>query len=339
MDQQNERFSWHPGIVGPDQEVSALITLVQSFGDTGRVQARVRDAIFSQLPHHELGEFDIDFLLDHRDSRQPIIFDTDHFEGYERPRLVLHEVTDQLGQAFLLLDGPEPALGWESLVSSLTNLVDSIGIRLTVITDSIPVPTPHTRPAMVTRWASRPELILGSTSPFGRIQMPASFPVVLGQQLGDTNHAVIGLASHVPHYLADLDYPESSRALVEALRGATGLALPINVLAMAAKTVRAEIDAQVDKSEELKAMLRALEEQYDSRIAQRELGTTEVTIPDADDIGAEIEDYLRSIDDMDDHKDDSGPDSNPSGPRHGNDGDSDDDTSDYRPRRGGEPDE
>ena len=85
MDRQSNRFSWHPGIVGPDQEVSALITLVQSFSDTGLVQARVRDAILSQLPHHELGEFDIDLLLDHRDSRQPIIFDTDHFEGYERP--------------------------------------------------------------------------------------------------------------------------------------------------------------------------------------------------------------------------------------------------------------
>ena len=114
MDRQSNRFSWHPGIVSPDQEVSALVTLVHSFSDTGMVQARVRDAIFSQLPHHELGEFDIDLLLDHRDSRQPIIFDADHFEGYERPRLVLHEVTDQLGQAFLVLEGPEPALGWES---------------------------------------------------------------------------------------------------------------------------------------------------------------------------------------------------------------------------------
>ena len=338
MDQQSDRFRWHHGIVGPDKEVSALITLVQSFNDTGRVQARVRDAIFTELPNHKLGEFDIDFLLDHRDSRQPIIFDTDHFEGYERPRLVLHEVTDQLGQAFLVLDGPEPALGWETLVSSLTNLVDSMGIRLTVITDSIPVPTPHTRPAMVTRWASRPELILGSTSPFGRVQVPASFPVVLGQRLGETNHAVIGLASHVPHYLADLDYPESARALVEALRGATGLALPINALAMAAKTVRAEIDTQVNGSEELKTMLHALEEQYDSRVAQRELGTTEVTVPDAEDIGAEVEDFLRSIDDGDDHGDDSRSDDNPSGPRRGNDGDADDDTPDYRPRRGGDSD-
>ncbi|WCC80813.1 PAC2 family protein [Cutibacterium equinum] len=336
MDQHSDPYSWHPGIVGPDQEVSTLITLVQSFNDTGRVQARVRDAIFSELPHHELGEFDIDFLLDHRDTRQPIIFDTDHFEGYERPRMVLHEVTDQLGQAFLVLDGPEPALGWESMVSSLTDLVDSIGIRLTVITDSIPVPTPHTRPATITRWASRPELILGSASSFGRVQVPASFPVVLGQRLGETNHAVIGLASHVPHYLADLDYPESARALVEALRGATGLALPINPLAMAARTVHAEIDAQVEGSEELKAMLHALEEQYDSRVAQRELGTTEVSVPDAEDIGAEVEDFLRSIGDSDQGRDDSSDEDTSSGPRHGGGGNSDDDTSGYRPRRGGD---
>lgn len=120
MDRQSNRFSWHPGIVGPDQEVSALITLVQSFSDTGLVQARVRDAILSQLPHHELGEFDIDLLLDHRDSRQPIIFDTDHFEGYERPRLVLHEVTDQLGQAFLSIGRPRAGsrLGIVGVVSN-----------------------------------------------------------------------------------------------------------------------------------------------------------------------------------------------------------------------------
>ncbi|MSS45557.1 PAC2 family protein [Cutibacterium sp. WCA-380-WT-3A] len=337
MDRQSNSFTWHPGIVGPDQEVSALITLVQSFGDTGLVQARVRDAIFSQLPHHELGEFDIDLLLDHRDSRQPIIFDTDHFEGYKPPRLVLHEVTDQFGQAFLVLDGPEPALGWESLVSSLTSLVDSLKIRLTVITDSIPIPTPHTRPAMVTRWASRPELILGTTSPFGRIQVPASFPVVLGQRLGETHHAVIGLASHVPHYLADLDYPESARALVEALRGATGLALPIDSLAVAANTVRAEIDTQVNNSEELKAMLRALEEQYDSRIAQRELGTTQVAVPNAEDIGAEVEDFLRSIDDS--PNDASDADAQGSAPRRSSDENTDDAKPDYRPRRGGDTDD
>ena len=339
MDRQSDRFSWHPGIVGPDQEVSTLITLVQSFSDPGLVQARVRDAIFSQLPHHELGEFDIDLLLDHRDSRQPIIFDTDHFEGYERPRLVLHEVTDQLGQGFLVLDGPEPALGWESLVSSLTGLVDSMAIRLTVITDSIPILTPHTRPAMVTRWASRPELILGSTSPFGRLQVPASFPVVLGQRLGETNHAVIGLASHVPHYLADLDYPESARALVEALRGATGLALPINSLAVAANTVRAEIDTQVNNSEELKAMLHALEEQYDSRVTQRELGTTQVTVPNAEDIGAEVEDFLRSIDGNDSPGNDADSGGQDSGPRRSSDDNSDDGKPDYHPRRGGDTDD
>jgi hypothetical protein len=153
--------------------------------------------------------------------------------------------------------------------------------------------------------------------------------------LGETNHAVIGLASHVPHYLADLDYPESARALVEALRGATGLALPINSLAVAANTVRAEIDTQVNNSEELKAMLHALEEQYDSRVAQRKLGTTQVAVPDAEDIGAEVEDFLRSIDEDDGPSNDD-PDTQGSGPRRSSDDTSDDDKPDYHPRRGGD---
>lgn len=313
MTGDKERFMWHPGVTGPDSEVSSLIVLVRSFADTGLAQTRVRDSIFSELPHHELGEFDIDMLLDHRDTRMPIIFDADHFEGYERPRMVLHEVTDELGQGFLLLDGPEPALGWESLVTTVVNLVDSLGVRLTIVTDSIPVPTPHTRPALVTRWASRPELILGSTSPFGRVQVPASFPVVLGQRLGETGHDVVGLAAHVPHYLADLDYPESARALVEALRQVTGLALPTHALAVAAGTVRAEITAQVNGSEELKAMVHALEEQYDSNVAQRELGSTQVNVPDAEDIGAEVEDFLRSMDSSSPSRGDESTGENPTG--------------------------
>ena len=106
-------------------------------------------------------------------------------------------------------------------------------------------------------------------------------------------------------------------------------------MAVAANTVRAEIDTQVNNSEELKAMLHALEEQYDSRVAQRELGTTQVAVPDAEDIGAEVEDFLPALDE-DERPRPACRGTQGSGPRRSSDDTSHDDKPDYHPRRGGD---
>lgn len=140
------------------------------------------------------------------------------------------------------------------------------------------------------------ELILGEESPFGKIQMPASFPAMLSQRLAEHDHDVLGLAAHVPHYLSDLDYPDAARGLLDAIRKTTGLALPSHALAMAAGVVRAQISNQVGNSEELSAMVHNLEEQYDSQNGQREIESKHVVLPSADDIGAEAEAFLRAMD-------------------------------------------
>ncbi|AFV89485.1 PAC2 family protein [Acidipropionibacterium acidipropionici ATCC 4875] len=296
-DKENQLFGWSPDIDPDEIDVSTLILTIGSFTDIGHAQQHLRQSMLAELAHRELGEFRLDEILDHRDSRPPIIFDADHFEGYESPRMVLHEVTDELGQSFLLLDGPEPALRWNQMVDEIRGIIDELGVRLSVVTQSIPMPAPHTRPVQVTRWSSRPELIIGHSSPFGRIQMPASFPAVLSQRLGESRHDVVGLAAHVPHYLTDVDYPDAARALVDAIRQLTGLALPSHALAMAAGVVRAQISNQVEDSEELQAMVSALEEQYDDQSGRREIESQQVTLPSADDIGAEAEAFLRSMDD------------------------------------------
>lgn len=296
-DKENRLFGWSSDVDPDEVDVSTLILAVGSFADIGHAQQHLRQSMLAELAHRELGEFRLDEILDHRDSRPPIIFDADHFEGYESPRMLLHEVTDELGQSFLLLDGPEPALRWDQMADEIREIIDELGVRLTVITQSIPMPAPHTRPVQVTRWASRPELIIGHSSPFGRIQMPASFPAMLSQRLGESRHDVVGLAAHVPHYLTDLDYPDAARALVDAIRQLTGLALPSHALAMAAGVVRAQISNQVEDSEELQAMVSALEEQYDDQSGRREIESQQVTLPSADDIGAEAEAFLRSMDD------------------------------------------
>ena len=83
--------------------------------------------------------------------------------------------------------------------------------------------------------------------------------------------------------------------LLDSVSRLTGLQLPTEDLAEAAVSTRDEIDRQVDDSQEVSAVVRALEEQYDSFQAGRErslLGAEGGALPTADELGAELERFL-----------------------------------------------
>ena len=64
---------------------------------------------------------------------------------------------------------------------------------------------------------------------------------VLTVRLGEAGHDVTGLVAHVPHYIADNDYPASAKAVLEALREHAHLALPTDGLDLAAGVVHASV--------------------------------------------------------------------------------------------------
>lgn len=272
-----------------------LVVSLGSFVDAGRVQRLVDDHLVNSLTSHRIGHFDADQLMTYREQRPAIVFNSDEFISYATPSFDLHQVTDAQGENFLLLTGPEPGLQWERFAASIARLIERHEVELTVVVQGMPMPVPHTRPVMVTRWSNRPE-ILGANKPvFGTMQMHTPFPAMLSVRLGELDLDVIGLTSHVPHYLADADFPDGAIALVDALRRESGLDIPTLQLAVAAGVNRAQIGKEIEESEELQEHLRGLEEQYDEFHRQREIATAAEELPSADEIGAEAEDFLRNL--------------------------------------------
>jgi hypothetical protein len=105
----------------------------------------------------------------------------------------------------------------------------------------------------------------------------------------------MGFSVHVPHYLAQTDYPAAAQTMLEAVSKATGLALVGDSLRAAADEVRADVDGQVERSEEVAGVVRALEEQYDAYVAGRGgnlLASDAGPLPTADELGAELERFL-----------------------------------------------
>jgi hypothetical protein len=273
-----------------------LIQARTGFVDAGGAARLARTHLRSALDATLLATFDIDQLLDYRSRRPPMIFMEDHWEHYEEPELVLHRLRDAGGTSFLLLTGPEPDLHWERFIVAVIGLIDRFDVRLTVGLNSIPMAVPHTRPTGITAHATRRDLISGYQPWLQRVQVPAGAGQLLEYRLGQRGYDALGFAAHVPHYLADSEYPAAAERLLAAVSRATGLLLPTEDLSEAAAAVQAAIDRQVEGNDEVASVVRGLEQQYDAFVR----GTTGENLPigesgplpTAEELGAELERFL-----------------------------------------------
>jgi len=279
-----------PALDGP-----VLIQVLTGFVDAGSAIQLTREHLLEHLDAEPVATFDLDQLLDYRSRRPPMIFVEDHWESYEQPSLVLHQVRDQLGTPFLLLGGPEPDLQWERFIAATTGLIDALGVSLTIGLNAIPMGVPHTRPVGVTAHATDQRLLGEHESWLRRVQVPASVGNLLEFRLGETGHDALGYAAHVPHYLAQATYPAAAELLLDSVSRSTGLALPTGQLRDAAALVRGEVDKQVAEDEQATRLVASLEQQYDAFVRGREgnlLAERNGPLPTAEELGAELERFL-----------------------------------------------
>ncbi|HEY3436502.1 MAG TPA: PAC2 family protein [Actinotalea sp.] len=272
-----------------------LLHMVRGFVDAGNAGQVAAEHLTGQFPTRRLATFDVDQLLDYRSRRPTMTFDAATWSQYEEPQLVIDVVRDAENVPFLLLHGVEPDVQWERYVAAVRQIVERFDVPLTVGIHGIPMGVPHTRPLGVTAHATRSELIADNVSWFGTVQVPASASAVLEYRLGRWGHDAMGFAVHVPHYLAQSSYPRASIVALEQVQRATALELAPGGLEAAAVEATAEVDRQVEGSPEVAAVVRALEEQYDSfsrAIGRPNLLADSSDLPTADELGEEFERFL-----------------------------------------------
>ncbi|MGH3469688.1 MAG: PAC2 family protein, partial [Thermocrispum sp.] len=148
-----------------------LVHALDGFLDAGGA-GRILGAQLSGLePGRVVASFDLDVLYDYRGRRPALVFDEDHYAGYDAPRLVVRLVEDAAGVSFLVLAGPEPDYQWERFARAVTGLVERFGVRLTVGLGGVPMAVPHTRPLMVTTHAAQSDLVPAPNVWKGQIQV------------------------------------------------------------------------------------------------------------------------------------------------------------------------
>mgnify|MGYP003513860137 FL=1 len=284
-----------PQLMSTDGQGPVLIHALEGFSDAGHAVRLAAEHLKDALDSELVASFAIDDLLDYRSRRPLMTFKIDHFTDYDDPQLNLYAVRDSVGTPFLLLAGMEPDLQWERFVTAVRLLAERLGVRRTVGLGAIPMAVPHTRPVTMTAHSNNRELIAGHQPWVGEVQVPSSASNLLEYRMAQHGHESVGFTVHVPHYLAQTDYPAAAEALLAQVATSASLQFPLQALNEAAAVVSARIDEQVEASTDVAQVVEALEHQYDAFVAAQEnrsLLARDEDLPSGEELGAEFERFL-----------------------------------------------
>ncbi len=286
-----------------------LVISLDGFLDAGNAGALACDHLVATGGSDEGGgivvaTFDVDRLHDYRARRPPMSFVRDHYEAYDAPRLVVRLLHDVGGTPYLLLHGPEPDVRWEAFCRAVREVIERFAVDLVVGLGAVPMAVPHTRPIAITHHANNPDLLTGSSPWRGELRIPSSAQALLEVRLGEWGIDAQGFVAHVPHYLAQLDYPRASMTLLEHVEKAARLTIDLSSLQSLADEREDEIARYLAANEEVGEVVTALEQQYDSFALAEESGSSllaeDQPLPTGEEIGQQFEQFLAGLEGPDD---------------------------------------
>ncbi|MFC6285061.1 PAC2 family protein [Nocardioides sp. GCM10027113] len=284
-----------------------MVLALDGFLDAGNAAARAARHLVELSDGPVVATFDIDELHDYRARRPPMSFVRDHYEGYEPPRLVVRLLHDLGGTPYLLLHGPEPDIRWEAFTRAVREVVERFDVARVVTMGSVPMAVPHTRPIAITPHANRRELLVGDSAWRGELRIPSSAQALLEVRLGEWGHDALGFVAHIPHYLAQLDYPKASAVLLEHVEVAGRLTLDLTRLREDAERREIEIARYLASNEEVSDVVRALEQQYDAFERAEQSGESllaqDQPLPTGEELGRQVEQFLAGLDGSDEARD------------------------------------
>ncbi|HEU4811184.1 MAG TPA: PAC2 family protein [Nocardioides sp.] len=280
-----------------------MVVVLDGFLDAGNAAGRAAQHLVdlgAGTAGRVVATFDVDQFHDYRARRPPMSFVRDHYDEYEAPRLAVRLLHDNGGTPYLLLRGPEPDNRWEAFARSVREVVERFGVSRVVSMGAVPMAVPHTRPIAITHHANNPGLLTGESPWRGELRIPSSAQALLELRLGEWGHDAMGFVAHIPHYLAQLDYPKASGALLENVERAGRLTVDLSGLAAEAEDREAEIARYLATNDEVDEVVKALERQYDAFEQAEESGNSllaaDEPMPTGEQIGEQFEQFLAGLD-------------------------------------------
>ena len=283
-----------------DEAGLSMIVSLDGFLDAGSSAAlAARHLVEVSGSSSILATFDVDQFHDYRARRPAVSFVRDHYEDYDAPRLVVRLLRDHGDTPYLLLQGPEPDNRWEAFARAVREVVERFDVRRVVSLGSVPMAVPHTRPIALTHHANNADLVSAPSPWSGELRVPSSAQGLLEIRLGEWGHDALGFVAHIPHYLAQLEYPQASVDLLEQVELAARLTIDLSELKSVAVEREEEIARYLASNEEVGEVVASLERQYDAFARSEETGSNlladDEPIPTGEEIGSQFEQFLAGL--------------------------------------------
>jgi hypothetical protein len=191
----------------------------------------------------------------------------------------------------VVLSGVEPHFNWnifaECIVQGAQRLNCSIAVTIGAFDESIP----HTRTPNVFGSTSNAALARRMKLSLPKYEGPTGIVGVLHERFEREHLPSVSLRVGVPRYLLNAQHPKSSAALLRHLELVLGVPTRHAELYEEIRRWSELHDAAVEGDEQISNYVELLERDFDQR--------SQVQLPSAEDLGAELEQFLREQPDDD----------------------------------------
>ena len=266
-----------------------LVTAFEGLFDIGSAATGAVETLL-EAGANLVGHIDGDEFFDFTEHRPLIRLGEDGRRTIEWPDHRIHTLElDDEARDLVLIDGIEPHLRWRGFSEAIANVADTVEAAMVVTFGAMIAETPHTRPPTVTGSTTDADLAAVMRLDRPSYQGPTGVIGVLHEHLERRGVPAVSLRASVPHYVSGSPNPKASRALLERFERITGLPTAWSSLDEEATTWEASVNEAMTEDDEVSAYVRHLERRYDQQ--------AESAMPDADDLAAEFERFLRQQDD------------------------------------------
>ena len=235
-----------------------------------------------------IATFDRDALFDYRSSRPVLHFEAGELSRIVWPRLeVVHSSIE--GRDLIVVTGSEPDFRWMELGSEMLRLVGELGVQRLITLGAVPAQVPHTRPVRVVCTTSGPDLLLeGDDLLPDDLVVPGAAVSILRDHLSHAGISSVGYWVQVPHYL-NQPFAAGVLALLDRVGRQLGVTVPVGSLSAEAEDQRKDIDAMLEDRADAREYVERLENMVEEKPPPPDFEA----LPSADEIGAEVERFLR----------------------------------------------
>jgi len=264
----------------PRLDAPVLVTAFDGWVDAASAATTAANHVVAD--GEAIAVFDADDLIDYR-ARRPVLDIVDgDLKSLSWPEITVRAVRVG-GRDVVVLTGPEPDFRWHELSDAVLDLVTRLGVVESVTLGSLGLAVPHTRPTQITATSSRPELLgPDDQRTEGLLRVPAAAVSVIEMNLRDHGIPTIGFFAQTPHYVT-ATYAPAVLALLERLGRHLDVVLPLGSLPVDATSQREQLDRILEQRPEIQEYVERLEAAFQPGWS----------IPSADELGAEIERFLR----------------------------------------------